>query len=95
MIVWTVIPMDGEASGGSAVSGNSTVGPEGGGHDEEEADHTKSSSVAMVLVGVGVAMLLLSLFLGLRSKKRARNRTSQPVAAADTFMDHVTREQDE
>ncbi|XP_019956989.1 transmembrane protein 51b [Paralichthys olivaceus] len=96
MIVWTVIPTDGDESGlPSSHSVNSTSGPDGGSGDEEETDHTKSSSVAMVLVGVGAAMLLLSLCLGLRSKRRARNRPAQPVAAGGPLMDHVPGDQEE
>uniref|UniRef100_UPI0037E7E209 transmembrane protein 51b n=1 Tax=Semicossyphus pulcher TaxID=241346 RepID=UPI0037E7E209 len=91
MIVWTVIPMDGEAS--TTTSGNSTAVP---GSDDKEEDTAKSSSVAMVLVGVGVAMLLLSICLGVRNKRRARNRSNQPTAAVGaTFMDHVAGEQEE
>ncbi|KAG7494694.1 hypothetical protein JOB18_036100 [Solea senegalensis] len=93
MIVWTVIPMDGEApSGSTTLSGNSTD-PENG--DEEESDHTKSSSVAMVLVGVGAAMLLLSICLGVRNKRRARNRRDEPAALNTPFMEHVAGQQEE
>ncbi|XP_044067235.1 transmembrane protein 51b [Siniperca chuatsi] len=93
MIVWTVIPIDGEASGGSpTTSGNSTTGP---GNDEGGTDSTKSSTVAIVLVGVGVVMLFLSICFGVRSKRRARNRSNQPVATGVPFMDHVAREQEE
>ncbi|XP_039971425.1 transmembrane protein 51b [Xiphias gladius] len=98
MIVWTVIPLDGEDSAGSPTpSGNSTSGPESGGDDgdSESTESTKSSSVAMVLVGVGVAMLLLSIFLGVRSKRRARNRSNQQGATGSPLMDHVAREQEE
>lgn len=80
MIVWTVIPIDGESVGSS---GNSTAE-----HDHDDTDPSKSSSVAMVLVGVGVAMLLLSVCLGVRSKRRTRD--GPPAAArGGTFMDHV------
>ncbi|CAJ1050547.1 transmembrane protein 51b [Xyrichtys novacula] len=97
MIVWTVIPMDGEASGGSSnSSGNSTNVPGGtDDDDEDENDRTKSSSVAMVLVGVGVAMLLLSICLGVRNKRRARNRSNQPAATGGPFMDHIPGEQED
>lgn len=94
MIVWTVIPMDGESKGASpGESGNATTTPENTDDDDENAtDHAKSSSVALVLVGVGSVMLLLSICLGVRSKRRARSRTTQPVAAGANFMDHVTGE---
>ncbi|GAA6235440.1 transmembrane protein 51-like [Lates japonicus] len=93
MIVWTVIPMDGEASGGSPTeSGNSTSGPDG---DDKDSDNTKSSSVAMALVGVGAAMLLLSICLGVRSKKRAQSRRNQPAPAGGPLMNHVPGEQGE
>ncbi|XP_071350747.1 transmembrane protein 51b [Trachinotus anak] len=98
MIVWTVIPIDGEVSGGSPTSsGNSTTGPESGNDDDEEedTDSTKSASVAMVLVGVGIAMLLLSIFLGVRSKRRASSSSNQPAATGAPFMDHVAGEQEE
>lgn len=92
MIVWTVIPLDGEKPGGTTVAANSTAPI-----DEENADndHTKSSSVAMVLVGVGGAMLLLSICLGVRSKRRARSQSSQPVPAGAAFMEHVAGDQEE
>ncbi|KAM7005913.1 transmembrane protein 51b [Tautogolabrus adspersus] len=93
MIVWTVIPVDGEASGSSpGTSGNSTTVP--GNNDDEDTDKTKSSSVAMVLVGVGVAMLLLSICLGVRNKRRAHNQSNQPAATGVALMDHVTGEQE-
>ncbi|XP_056241674.1 transmembrane protein 51b [Seriola aureovittata] len=94
MIVWTVMPMDGESLDESpAPSGNSTTEPEGGDGDEEDTDGTKSSSVAMVLVGVGVAMLLLSIFLGVRSKRRARNSSNQPAPTGGPLMGHVAGEE--
>ncbi|XP_053725268.1 transmembrane protein 51b [Synchiropus splendidus] len=95
MIVWTVIPTDGETAKPPAAPGNATAD----GHDNEDGDaedHKSSSSVAMVLVGVGAAMLLLSLCLGVRSKRRARSRRNQPVATTGTeaaFLDHVPGEQ--
>lgn len=93
MIVWTVIPLDGENSGTStASSGNTTTVPT---DEEEEDDRTKSSSVAMVLVGVGAAMLLLSICLGVRSKRRERNSTNQRPATGAPFMDHVAGEEGE
>lgn len=98
MIVWTVIPMDGEApSGSSTTSGNSSTvpGSNDGDDDGEDKDSTKSSTVAMVLVGVGAAMLLLSICLGVRNKRRARNSSNQPEAAVGVaFMDHVPGEQE-
>lgn len=99
MIVWTVIPMDGEGSGTSnPSSGNSTTANGNNDNDDaDESDHTKSSSVAMVLVGVGAAMLLLSICLGVRSKRRARERSSQQAtaaAAAAGFISHVPGEQE-
>lgn len=99
MIVWTVIPMDGEASGGSpTTSDNFTTVP---GSDDDDGDddgeNSKSSVVAMVLVGVGAAMLLLSICLGVRSKKRARDRRNQPVATgvAGLLLDHAPGGQEE
>ncbi|XP_069546915.1 transmembrane protein 51b [Brachyistius frenatus] len=85
MIVWTVIPIDGDGS----PSGNSTAVPGSENDDDEDAERTKSSSVALVLVGAGVIMLLLSICLGVRSKRTARNRSNQPVATAVSLMDHV------
>lgn len=93
MIVWTVIPLDGEKTEGTTTTANSTAPIDEG--EEEEKDSTKSSSVAMVLVGVGAAMLLLSICLGVRSKRRARSQSSQPVTAGAAFMDHVARDQEE
>lgn len=98
MIVWTVIPLDGENTGSTSTTstaGNSTVVPADEEEDEQEQDRTKSSSVAMVLVGVGAAMLLLSICLGVRSKRRARSQRSQPVPAGAALMDHVARDQEE
>ncbi|XP_035517083.1 transmembrane protein 51b [Morone saxatilis] len=94
MIVWTVIPMDGESSGGATtLSGNSTTLTPS---DDDREDSTKSSTVAMVLVGVGAAMLLLSICLGVRSKRNARNRSNQPVPATGVLlMDHVAGQQGE
>lgn len=97
MIVWTVIPMDGEASssGSPTTSGNtSTTEPERN-DEEDRSDSTKSSTVAMVLVGVGAALLLLSICLGVRSKRNARNRSNQPAAAGGPLMDHVAGQQEE
>ncbi|XP_026163006.1 transmembrane protein 51b [Mastacembelus armatus] len=96
MIVWTVIPHNGEASSStSTASGNSTAGPGSGDDLGKESDNMKSSTVAMVLVGVGVAMLFLSICLGVRSKRRAHRRRNQPVATAAPLMGHVAREQEE
>lgn len=97
MIVWTVIPTDGDSSKPQAASGNSTAGADDSDGDDAE-DHKSSSSVAMVLVGVGAAMLLLSLCLGVRSKRRARDQASQQVAASGTeaaFLNHTPGEQGE
>ncbi|XP_051931695.1 transmembrane protein 51b [Hippocampus zosterae] len=93
MIVWTVIPMDGELSSGSTnSSSNSTVDDDN--EDGEQGQLSKSSSVAMVLVGVGLALLLLSICLGIRSKRRASNSSEQRDApVASTFMDHTAGEQ--
>ncbi|XP_044204815.1 transmembrane protein 51b [Thunnus albacares] len=94
MIVWTVIPMDGEASGGSPTpSGNSTT--DSSDNDEDITEQSKSSSVAMALVGVGGVMLLLSICLGVRSKKRAREMRNQPAATGGALLDHVAGEQAE
>lgn len=80
MIVWTVIPMDGEASSGSstALEGNSTVPDH---NKEDQTDTTKSSTIAVVLVAVGVILLILSISLGLRNKRRAHRRGNQTTAA--------------
>lgn len=102
MIVWTVIPMDGEGAGSSAPkkdnssasvpNGNS----DGGGDDDDERqDAAKSSTVAMVLVAVGAVLLLLSICLGVRNKRRARNTSSVPVATAAALMDHVAGQQED
>ncbi|KAK9528847.1 hypothetical protein VZT92_012984 [Zoarces viviparus] len=90
MIVWTVIPMDGEDSKPST---NSTGETDTG--EDDDDDGTSSSTVAMVLVGIGAGLLLLSIFLGLRSRKRRRNASSQPVATGVPLMNHVAREQEE
>ncbi len=93
MIVWTVIPMDGEGSTNPlAKPGNSTPVPENG--DDDHRDSSKSV-VAMVLVGVGAAFLLLSICLGVRSKRNARNRSNQLAATGVPFMDHVAGQQEE
>ncbi|TKS71276.1 Ski oncogene [Collichthys lucidus] len=87
MIVWTVIPLDGEAPGDSSTaSGNSTTSVNEGGDngDEEDKDSTKSSTVAMVLVGVGAAMLLLSICLGVKSKRSQRNTGKPAIASGRT-----------
>ncbi|XP_054640903.1 transmembrane protein 51b [Dunckerocampus dactyliophorus] len=93
MIVWTVIPVDGEESGGSTNSSSNSTADSN--DDNEEGEISKSSSVAMVLVGVGLAMLLLSIFLGVRSKRRARENSEQSAAAATAFLDHVAVDQAE
>nr|XP_057911746.1 transmembrane protein 51b [Doryrhamphus excisus]XP_057911747.1 transmembrane protein 51b [Doryrhamphus excisus] len=94
MIVWTVIPVDGEASGGSTNSSSNSTADGNDDNEEEEGELAKSSSVAMVLVGVGLAMLLLSICLGVRSKRRAReSREQQSTAAATAFLDHVASDQ--
>ncbi|XP_061894259.1 transmembrane protein 51b [Entelurus aequoreus] len=97
MIVWTVIPIDGESSGGSTnSSGNSTTEGIDDNGEEEEGAISKSSSVAMVLVGVGLLILLLSIFLGIRSKRRAHQSPDQPAAAGTSaFLEHVGDEQAE
>lgn len=83
MIVWTVIPMDGESSGGSttAPAGN-TSAPIDDNDDADETDPGKSSTVAMVLVAVGATLLVLSICLGVRSKRRAATTGNQTTAAA-------------
>ncbi|XP_075966558.1 transmembrane protein 51b [Anarhichas minor] len=90
MIVWTVIPMDGEDPPNSST--NATVAPT---DIKEDNDSTSPSTVAMVLVGVGAGLLLLSIFLGLRSRKRRLNASSQPVVTGVPLMNHVAREQEE
>lgn len=96
MIVWTVIPMDGEGNNQGTTtnppSGNSTTGPDG---KEDDKESTNSTAVAMVLVGVGAAMLLLSIVLGVRNKRRQRNRSNQPVATGVPLMNHVAGGQEE
>lgn len=95
MIVWTVIPLDGEASGGSSTtSGNSTTGSEGD-DDGKDKDTTKSSTVAMVLVGVGAAMLLLSICLGVRSKRSQRNTRNPSLPSGGHLLNHVAGQQEE
>ncbi|XP_010776508.1 transmembrane protein 51b [Notothenia coriiceps] len=89
MIVWTVIPRDGEDIPNSA--GNSTGNPTTIDPEEEDKD-AKSSTVAMVLVGVGAAMLLLSIFLGVRNNRRRGNASSQAVATGVPLMNHVPGE---
>ncbi|XP_077457999.1 transmembrane protein 51b [Stigmatopora argus] len=93
MIVWTVIPVDGEASGAPTNNTTAAADDDSGG----EGELSKSSSVAMVLVGVGLAMLLLSICLGIRSKRRANNESSQQAAtpASAAFLDHVPGEQED
>ncbi|KAL3058814.1 hypothetical protein OYC64_010875 [Pagothenia borchgrevinki] len=86
MIVWTVIPRDGDDIPNSA--GNSTGNPTTIDQEEKDKD-AKSSTVAMVLVGVGAAMLLLSIFLGVRNKRRRGNASSQAVATGVPLMNHV------
>ncbi|KAM6946743.1 transmembrane protein 51b [Lycodopsis pacificus] len=95
MIVWTVIPMDGEDSTESPNSSTNSTGGTDKGEDDDDGDGTSSSTVAMVLVGVGAGLLLLSIFLGLRSRKRRLNASSQPVATGVPLMNHVAREQAE
>lgn len=96
MIVWTVMPLDGAASDNSTATGNDP-NPIVPGIDEEEdsTDGFKSSSVALVLVGVGTAILFLSICLGVRNKRKARERSRQPVATGVPYMDHVAGEQEE
>lgn len=99
MIVWTMIPLDGEDSSSSSDNNNNnnnTAVP-GDNDDEdhdEDSDRTKSSSVALVLVGVGVAILFLSICLGVRSKRRDSQRRSQR-GTGEPFLDHVVPEQEE
>lgn len=97
MIVWTVIPMDGEDSSGSTTaSGNTTTQTDDNNEDDEEqSERTKSSTVAMVLVGVGAAILLLSICLGVRSKRHARSMRNRPVASGGVLMDHVAGQHEE
>ncbi|CAG07015.1 unnamed protein product, partial [Tetraodon nigroviridis] len=81
MIVWTVVPMDGEASSGSTTTPASNSSNPGDGGDEVQKDTTKSSTIAMVLVAVGAILLVLSISLGFRNKRRARARGNQTTAA--------------
>ncbi|XP_073324792.1 transmembrane protein 51b [Pagrus major] len=90
MIVWTVIPMDGENNSGNSTTLGADDNDDGGG-----TDTTRSSTVAMVLVGVGAALLLLSICLGVRNKRNARNRSNQPAAAGGLLMDHVAGQEAE
>ncbi|KAM3878021.1 transmembrane protein 51b [Diretmus argenteus] len=97
MIVWTVIPQDGEASDNSTSPGNnsnSTV-PANNGDEDDASDKIQSSSVAMVLVGVGTAMLILAICLGVRSKRRAHDRSRQPAPVGAPYMDRVVGEQED
>lgn len=97
MIVWTVIPMDGEApSDAPTTPGNYTTLSDNNDDDDETlTESTKSSTVAMVLVGVGAVLLFLSICLGVRSKRRSGNRSSQPGATGVLLMDHVAGQQEE
>ncbi|KAM4612552.1 transmembrane protein 51b [Polymixia lowei] len=92
MIVWTVIPLEGDGSE-SAPGNSSTTVPANGGEQDDMTDSTKTSSVAFVLVGVGTVMLLLSICLGMRNKRRARDRAGEPVAVGGAYVDHVAGEQ--
>ncbi|KAM8756603.1 transmembrane protein 51b [Acanthopagrus schlegelii] len=92
MIVWTVIPMDGENS--NTATGNSTnTGKDD--ENDDSSDTSRSSTVAMVLVGVGAALLLLSICLGVRSKRNARNRSNQPAPTGGLLMGHVAGQEEE
>ncbi|KAG7280518.1 hypothetical protein CRUP_022048 [Coryphaenoides rupestris] len=87
MIVWTVIPMDGEASGNNTSGNSSSPQPADDNNDGDEdagsdPDNTKTSSVAFVLVGAGLVMLLLSICLGMRNKNRPPENGAQRVAGA-------------
>ncbi|KAL6111961.1 tmem51 [Pungitius sinensis] len=94
MIVWTVVPINGEDSGASPSSpSNSTAESDSANGDGK--DRSKPSTVAMVLVGVGVATLLLSIILCVRSRKRRSTATSQPGATANAVLNHVAREPEE
>lgn len=98
MIVWTVIPMDGEASSEAPTTpGNHTTLPDNDDDDDDETltESTKSSTVAMVLVGVGAVLLFLSICLGVRSKRRSGNRSSQPAATGVLLMDHAAGQQED
>ncbi|KAE8298424.1 Transmembrane protein 51 [Larimichthys crocea] len=96
MIVWTVIPLDGEAPGDSStMSGNSTTSVNEGGDDGEDKENTKSSTVAMVLVGVGAAMLLLSICLGVKSKRSQRNTGNQQLPTGGLLLNHGAGQQEE
>lgn len=96
MIVWTVIPLDGEAPGDSStMSGNSTTSVNEGGDDGEDKENTKSSTVAMVLVGVGAAMLLLSICLGVKNKRSQRNTGNQPLPTGGLLLNHGAGQQEE
>ncbi|XP_077583426.1 transmembrane protein 51b [Stigmatopora nigra] len=97
MIVWTVIPIDGEASGTPTNASSNTTTTTAADDDSEDGELSKSSSVAMVLVGVGLAMLLLSICLGIRSKRRANNESNEQsaTAAGAAFLDHVAGEQED
>lgn len=82
MIVWTVIPLDGEAlSGSTTTSAGNITAPEDEDEDEDETDSSKSSTVAMVLVGAGAVLLVLSICLGVRNKRRARSTGNQATTA--------------
>lgn len=95
MIVWTVVPQDGEASetSNSPAGNSSTTVPTNNDEDEEISNGLKTSSVAYVLVGSGAVILLLSICLGVRNKRRADQRSRETPAAGVPYMDHVAGEQ--
>lgn len=80
MIVWTVVPMDGESGGSTMTPADNSSAPMD--NDADETEPGKSSTVAMVLVAVGAILLLLSICLGVRNKRRGATRGNQTTAAA-------------
>lgn len=96
MIVWTIVPQDGEGSQ-SQKPGNTTANttaPQDPGNnqaaDGEKGKGKASSSVAYVLVGAGAAMLLLSICLGVRNKRRENQRARDTaVVGGVPYVDHV------
>lgn len=94
MIVWSVIPSNGEAPATSPPpSGNSTVITQNG--DEKDNQNTKPSIVAFALVAVGILILLLSICLGVRNKRRAQSSSNQREALGAVFMDRVPGEEEQ
>lgn len=95
MIVWTIVPQDGEGSHsqnpGNTTANTTTTQDPGNNQaaDGEKGKVKASSSVAYVLVGAGAAMLLLSICLGVRNKRKENQRARDTVVVGASLMDHV------